>query len=388
MRGKTVMTFAGMVLAAAALTGCGSKPVLGILLPQTGDAQPYADSMKKAMDLALEDAKKAGRQPAGLEVYWEDSGSNPEQAAAAAEKLISQHGAKLLLAGVTSGEAKALLPILDATKTACISPSASAPLLTKRSKYFYRIFPSDELEGSTAARFLKDDMTRSTVLIYTEDTEHSRGIEPEFRQVYEQVLQGKVVGRVLLNDPDWKKESADILAAENPEAVYIIAYAQPTLQVLEHLNQQRYRGTTLATSAFYNGELITKNAKLVDNVFFPQPAFDVEDNRPVVQTFVKEFRDRYKEDPDIYAAHAYDGLGLALEVLKKTKPLEGPEIKKTLQFGIQGYVGVTGTIQFDDYGDVRHNPIMYIIKDGKVYNYKRYVKRILDDLRRRMRRPS
>ncbi len=387
MRGKAVVTFAGLLLVLATAVGCGSKPVVGVLLPMSGDAQPYGQSMKKAMDLAQDQAQKENRIPPGLEIFWEDSESDPEQAAAACERLISAHGAKLILAGVTSGEAKALLPILDTTKTVCISPSASAPMLTKKSKYFYRIFPSDELEGSTAARFLKDDMTRSTVLIYTEDTEHSRGIEPEFRQVYEQVLGGKVVGRVLLSDPDWKKQSQDLLAAENPEAVYIVAYAPPTLEVIKHLRGQRYRGTILATSAFYNGELISKNARQLDNVFFPQPAFDVDDKRPVVQEFVKAFRERYHEDPDIYAAHAYDAMGLAFEVLRKTKPLEGPEIKKTLQFGIQGYRGVTGAIQFDDYGDVHHNPIMYIIKDGKVYNYKRYVKKILDELRRNMRRP-
>ncbi len=388
MNGKTVATFAGVVLAAAALTGCGSKPVLGVLTPLTGPAKPYGQSMERAMKLALEQARKDGKAPASLQVFWEDSGSTPEKAASACETLIKKDGAQLLVGAVTSGEAKALLPILDATKTPCISPSASAPDLTKKSPYFYRIFPSDELEGATAARFLREDMTRSTVVIYTDDTEHSRGIEPEFRQVYEQVLGGKVVGRVILTDPAWKEDSADILASSNPQAVYIVAYAEPTLEVLRHLREQRFHGTVLATSAFYNGELIAKNPKLVDGVFFPQPAFDVSDMRPAVRSFVEAYRKAYSQDPDIYAAHAYDAMNLAILVLTSTKTLQGPELKKTLQFGIQGFVGVTGAIQFDDYGDVHHNPIMYIIKDGKVYSYKKYVKKILQRLRRSIRSGS
>ena len=35
--------------------------------------------------------------------------------------------------------------------------------------------------------------------------------------------------------------------------------------------------------------------------------------------------------------------------------------------------GVTGPILFDDYGDVRHNPVMFIVKDGVVLNYQSYL---------------
>ena len=37
------------------------------------------------------------------------------------------------------------------------------------------------------------------------------------------------------------------------------------------------------------------------------------------------------------------------------------------------FPGVTGIIQFNDYGDVRHNPIIFIVKDGQVLNYERYI---------------
>ena len=49
------------------------------------------------------------------------------------------------------------------------------------------------------------------------------------------------------------------------------------------------------------------------------------------------------------------------------------EIRRVLAFGIREFPGVTGIIQFNDYGDVRHNPIMFIVKDGQVLNYERYI---------------
>ena len=35
------------------VTGCGRDPVVGVLLPMSGDAGSYGDSMNKAIDRAL-----------------------------------------------------------------------------------------------------------------------------------------------------------------------------------------------------------------------------------------------------------------------------------------------------------------------------------------------
>jgi hypothetical protein len=45
-----------------------------------------------------------------------------------------------------------------------------------------------------------------------------------------------------------------------------------------------------------------------------------------------------------------------------------------MQFGVTEFMGVTGPIIFDDYGDVKHYPKMFIVKDGQVLSYQRYIK--------------
>ena len=37
-------------------------------------------------------------------------------------------------------------------------------------------------------------------------------------------------------------------------------------------------------------------------------------------------------------------------------------------------MGVTGPILFDDYGDVKHYPKMFIVNQGQVLSYQRYIK--------------
>jgi len=362
-----------LLAAAASVVACGGKPVVGVLLATSGEAASYGKSMKEGLDLALDQAKAEGGIPRQAQFKWADSATDPETAVREFKRLVDE-GAHLVIAGVTSGEAKALLPVLDQTNTVCLSPSASAPVLTEKSHLFYRVFASDVFEGQRAGRFLYEDQDKRSVLIYTGDTEHARGIEPHFRHMFEQALGGKVVGKVLIGSPNWEQDSADLLASSQPEAVYIIAYADNTLKVLRHLRERGYNGIICVTSAFYSGQVIKDNPKLVEGIYFPQPAFDVQDERPLVQSFVKAFRARYGDDPDIYAAHAYDTMRVVLQVIKITPVFQTPEIKKSLQFGLEEFPGVTGVIQFDERGDVRHPPIMFIIKDGQVQNYERYVK--------------
>ncbi len=100
---------------------------------------------------------------------------------------------------------------------------------------------------------------------------------------------------------------------------------------------------------------------------------------------MKNYRAKYGHEPDIYAAHAYDALRLTLETFREAKGYSSSEIRKTLQFAIKEFPGVTGSIQFDDYGDVRHNPIMFIIKDGQVKPYEKYLKELRAQIGKKIR---
>jgi len=356
----------------ASLSGCGSKPVIGVLLPMSGDAGSYGESMKEAIDLALAEAEADGSLPANLTVVWGDSATDPEKGREEIQRLAGQ-GADLIITGTTSGTARAFLQELEDSDVIALSPSASAPSLTKDSKRFFRLFASDELEGQRAGRFLFEDQNKTSVLIFSQDSEQARGIEPFFRQVYEGALGGTVVGRVLVGDANWHEDCADLIAAHQPESVYIIAYANKTLEVLRHLRAKGYTGTICATSAFYSGEVLEQEPELVDGVYFPQPAFELQSDLEVSRIFVESFRARFGHDPDIYAAHAYDAMRVSLQLPSIVRAWEANEIRRALQFEVKEFPGVTGPIQFDDYGDVRHNPVMFIVKDGVVLNYTSYL---------------
>jgi branched-chain amino acid transport system substrate-binding protein len=375
---KTALTLVAVV----AVTACSQKPVVGVLLPMTGSASNYGESMKNGIDLALEEAQ--GQTPKGFKIVWGDTASDPATGAAELRRIAGE-GAKLVVAGTTSDTAHALLPLLEETGTILISPSASDPSLTKESRLFFRVFSSDELEGRRAGRFLYEDQDKTSVLIYAEDSAQARGIEPPFRLVFEQAMGGEVVGRVMVDDPGWEKESSDLLAAHRPASVYIIAYGDKTIEVLRHLRSKGFSGPICASSAFYTGRIVEENPDLVEGVYFPQPAFDIQSDAELVQNFVASYRQHYQADPDIYAAHAYDAMRVAIWVATECKSYSSAEIRRVLAFSVKEFPGVTGIIQFNDYGDVHHNPIMFIVKNGQVLNYERYIEEQKAKIRERIK---
>lgn len=378
------LSLVAAIAPAMLLTACGAKPVVGILLPETGAAASYGKSMRHGIALAVEQAKADGSYPDGLALHWADSGTDPDRAVTALRDLAGR-GCKLVVAGVTSGEATPLLPVLEETQVVMLSPSASAPNLTKDSRLFFRIFTSDDLEGRRAGRFLREDQDRASVLILSEDSAQARGIEPPFRQVFEQSMVGKVVGRVLLTDPAWEQQTADMVLAHNPESAYVLGYADSTVRAIKQLRKLNFQGVICATSAFYSGDVVDRNPGILEGVYFPQPAFDLTDDKPLVQRFIQSYQAKYGSHPDIYAAHAFDSMKVAMHVVDEVAVFESSELRKAMMFSIKEFPGVTGIIQFNDYGDVHRNPIMFVVKEGEVRNYERWVDEEKQKIRDRIR---
>ena len=369
----------GSVVAAASLlaivaTGCRAKPVVGVLLPTTGEAATYGVAIESGVRLALREATDNKTLPAGFEVVFQDTGSSPARAAELFRTMVDDKKVKLVIGGVTSAEARALMPVLEDTQVICMSPSASAPGLAQQSRLFYRIYPSDELEGHTAAQFLHDRLGQKQIVLYAGGSDYVAGIEPEFRRRYETDLGGKVAERVDIAADGWAVRSKAVLASAQPEAVVVIAYAPEILEVLRHLMAEGYKGKVLTTSAFFSSAVIAEAGQLAEGVLFPLPPFDGTSEKEPVVGFVHRYMDTYERAPDIFAAHGYDAMRVVLEALRVTAVPETAEINKALHFGLTDFKGVTGPITFDDYGDVKHYPKMFIVYESQVISYQRYLK--------------
>jgi branched-chain amino acid transport system substrate-binding protein len=87
----------------------------------------------------------------------------------------------------------------------------------------------------------------------------------------------------------------------------------------------------------------------------------------VATEFIERYTERYGKSPDTFAGHAYDGLYLIVEAMRRLD--EGfsaqdlrAEIERT-----SGYVGIGGTFTFsatDHNGMAASDLVMYEVRDG------------------------
>jgi branched-chain amino acid transport system substrate-binding protein len=368
------LTIGALAMLSAVLVGCGSKPVVGVLLPATGEAGTYGESIESGVRLAISDARDREGLPTGFDVVWVDTESDPDRAVSELRRLVSERGIKMVIGGATSSEAQALVEVLDDLEVVCLSPTASTPGISRRSKLFFRIYPSDELEGHTAARFMFDRLGQTRTVVYSGAGEYAAGIEPEFVAQFVETLGGEIVSRVDLTDGDWRSASDAAVPASGVGAVYVIGYAPQILEVITHLRETGYAGRMVTTSAFFNDRIIAEAGAAAEGILFPLPPFDRTSDKEPVLGFVNRYMDALGKAPDVFAAHGYDAMWLTIQVMTVANPPQTNEIRKAFHFGMNELMGVTGPILFDDYGDVKHYPKMFIVNDGQVLSYQRYIK--------------
>ncbi len=361
------------------LYGCEKKLMIGVVLAESGDAAVYGASIKTGVRLAFDEAKAAGKLPASLIIEYRDSGSDPAKAASLAEALYRE-GALAVIGGVTTAEAEAMIPVANKYERVLLSPSASAPHLARKSVYFFRVYPSDDLEGVKAASLVPG--TSPKVVVLQEDNPYTRGLLPVFLgQVNSKG--GKVVATVAYGEPGWPERLRDALVAHNPDAVYLCAYGEAILQALTVVRGASFPGKIITTSAIHTATLLQKGGKLLEGVLFPLAGFDQASPQEPTRTFVKRYHEVYNLVPDAYAAHGYDAALALMYTFEGQPPRSGRDIQLRLK-GLGERRGVTGPLAFDDFGNIKHYPHAYWVRDGRAEDYDAYLEQREREIRQKM----
>lgn len=355
----------------------------GAVLPLTGEAAVYGEPVRKGVELAVEQLEMSGQFPYQLELVVVDSESNPEKAKQLLAELYDQD-ALAVIGGVTTAEALAMVAIADENDQVLMSPSASTPELTGISKNFYRVFPSDAREGATMGNFATQKLNSERVVIVAKESAYAKGIQEVFQKEFER--QG---GEVLeaIEFPSLSSDLSGVIERVmtlQPDAVYLAAYAEDLAQMIAYLRDQGYEGTIFTTSAFAAPEIIAEVGRPAQGVFLTQAAFDPDSEVAETRAFVDGYRAKYEGEPNLYAVHGYDAMMVLAEALRRSG--EVPTEFWSAVRSLRDFTGATGTIQFDERGDVQKYPRVYVVSNGQLIDYEAEVERRRRELLDRLRK--
>lgn len=350
---------AALAVGAVFASGCSRVLRVGVVLPETGSAAEYGASIKSGVKLGF-DEELAGRTTTDrLEIEFRDSASDPTRAVSHFDTLCGR-GALVVIGGATSAEARPMITAADRLECVLLSPSASAPELSRLSPYFFRLYPSDELEGVHAADFLTVRRGARSVLIIEEDNTYTRGLLPVFVGELRN-RRARVVGSVRVGESGWERDVRESLVKQRPDAAYICGYGDAILAALRVVRGAGFTGTICTTSAVHTASLLARAGTLTEGIFFPLASVDWTSKEDAVRNFVKHYQEAYNLLPDIYAAHGYDAARAVLAALRAPGAHTGKELQTRLR--ALRMKGVTGLLAFDEFGNVRR-----ALRDQRVHN--------------------
>lgn len=356
-----------LFLVVLALTfGCKKEPKeikIGAILPLTGDAAFYGESVRNGVDFAAKEINSTGGiKGAPVLLVYEDSRGLPAEGVSAFQKLTTISEVKAIIGDAVSSVTLSFAPLAEKQKIVVMSPLSSAPAISQAGDYIFRNVPSDLMNGKSAADFLINGKGLKKLGVLFVNNDFGVGLKDAFAQRTAE-LGGKIIVTESydLGSSDFRTQLAKIAHA-HPDAVFIIGYAE-LAKALVQAKEMNMKNTFIGTGLLEDPNIITTARDAANGVLFTQLGYDPSSKDSVVTRFVDGYKRKFGVEPNIIAAYGYDAL-MVLAFAMNRSDLSPENIKKQL-YAVKGYHGVTGEISFDSNGDITQPMGVKKIENGK-----------------------
>lgn len=133
----------------------------------------------------------------------------------------------------------------------------------------------------------------------------------------------------------------------NPDAVVIWGNAKESALILQQIRELGMKQPVYASDRTVSDEFLKLAGNLAEDIV-TTCQYNPEADDPALKAFKAEYKKRYGLEPDVFAAHAYDGMNILIAAIRKAG-LNRALIRDVLtdMKTFQGYQGVTGPVIFD-----------------------------------------
>lgn len=390
---------AAALLCATTLGANACDITIGMVMELTGPAGAYGQAGAKSVEMAFRDINEAGGV-LGCQLVTDtrDSQSQGNVAVDQATQLVNIKQVPVIIGGIISSVS---IPILTSVTAAAgvvqVSPASSSPTLTQLARdgktggFFFRTITSDALQGIAAAKYAMDSGMTNMALIHV-NNDFGLNMAREFSAAYT-ALGGVITSTTPYNE-NQPNYGAEVTAAMggSPEALYLISYPVDGATIARAWISQGGPQKFLLNDGMNSTDFITAvGAEYLEGAYGTSSG-------TTETASTKYFYDNYAAmsggiEPSAPAAdRSYDAgaiVGLAVAKAGKAEAVAirdairdvvdpsgevifaGPEeFKKALALIAEGkainYQGVTGSVAFDENGDISGPFRLWQIKGGEV----------------------
>src|SRR5438477_6073076 len=369
--------FALSILLAGAVAA--QEPIkIGVTQPLTGAFAASGNYVTQGAKIA-EDAINASGGVLGrkIQLVVEDNKSNPTEAVATAEKLISNDKVPVMMGAWSSTLTLAVMPkLMEYQVPMLVETSSSGKITTSGNPYIFRISPTSEMEARAFAPMVKSFRIKKADFLAT-NNDFGLGASQEFSQMLKK--EGVEVGVVETMDPkatDFSAQLAKIKASGGDTLFVTTAVEQITL-ILKQAKEQQLKARIITTGGSNSPDQLIQQAGEAANgslhlVFFTPWFTDAVKNPDVANKFVAAWNEKkYPVGGLTEGFRGWDGIHVIVEGIKAAGKADSEAITKAL-WGVK-VKGINGDIAFIKQGpagkeSAQNVPSVYLVKidGGKV----------------------
>jgi branched-chain amino acid transport system substrate-binding protein len=372
--------FAGAIAVACfSLAAFAQEPIkIGVTQPLTGAFAASGNYVTQGAKMA-EEAINASGGVLGrkIQLVVEDNKSNPTEAVATAEKLISKDKVPVLMGAWSSTLTLAVMPkLMEYEVPMVVETSSSGKITTSGNPYIFRISPTSEMEAKAFTPMVKKFGIKKADFLAT-NNDFGLGASQEFSKMLKE--HGVQVGTVETMDPkatDFSAQLAKIKASGGDTLFVTTAVEQATL-ILKQAKEQQVKARIITTGGSVSpDQLIEQAGAAADGsyhlVFFTPWFPEAVKNAGIAKKFVADWNARkYNVGGLTEGFRGWDGIYTIAEAIKLAGKAEPKAITNALwKVKVKG---INGDIAFIKQGpagkeSAQNVPSVYVVRiaNGKV----------------------
>ncbi len=353
MRRSYVHALAGVVVAGMlAMPAFAQAPIkIGASLSVTGGASFLGDPEIKTLQLYIGKINaEGGVLGRKLELVSYDDGGDPTKANSFTKRLIEEDKVDIIIGGTTTGATMAMVPLVEKAQIPFISLAGAVVIIEPVKKWVFKTPHTDRM----AAEKVFEDMKKrglTRVGLLSENSAFGQSGKKETLGVA-----GKY-GITIVADETYGPKDADVTPqltkirnAPGVQAIFVFGFGQGPAVVTKNIGQLAITLPHYESHGVASEEYIKLSGKAAEGVRLPAAALLVanalpgnDSQKPVVVSYEKAYKDRFKQDVSTFGGHAYDGLMVAVDAFKRAGSTDKAKVRDAIE-QTRGFIGTGGVV--------------------------------------------
>ena len=343
---------AGTALVLGAFGAIAAEPIkIGSVLSVTGPAAFLGDPELKTLEMYVAELnKKGGVLGRQLELVHYDDGSDAGKANSFAKRLIDDDKVDILVGGTTTGSTMSMVPLVEKAGVPFVSLAGAVVIIEPTKKFVFKTPHTDRMAAEKVFEDMKKrGITKVALLSETSGFGGSGKKETE-------AVAGKYGITLVANetygpkDTDMSPQLTKIKNTPGVQGVFIFGLGQGPAIATKNYKQLGITLPLYHAHGVASQQFITLAGPAAEGVRLPAAALLVADKladndpqKPVVVAYSNTYKEKTKSEVSTFGGHAYDGLMLAVDAIKRAGTTDKAKVRDALE-ATKGYVGTGGIV--------------------------------------------